>query len=125
MRPIDIQTIYQRMIERGLSARTVRCTHAVLRSALRQALRRRLLLGNPAAFFVPAISQSGSGFLGMLGWFCLGRVSAAPVFFVGLIASRLLARFRRAKRLINYGLLIEVGTYVLVLVAVLGPWHRG
>ena len=35
------------MIERGLSARTVRYTHAVLRSALRQALRWRLLLDNP------------------------------------------------------------------------------
>lgn len=35
------------MIERGLSARTVRYTHAVLRSALRQAMRWRLLLENP------------------------------------------------------------------------------
>jgi|SRR5579884_1804684 len=75
-------------------------------------------------FFIPAISQSGSGFLAMLGWFCLGRVSASPVFFVGLIASRLLARFRRTKRLINYGLLIEAGTYVVVLAAVLLPWHK-
>ncbi len=47
MRPMDIQTTYQEMIERGLSARTVRYTHAVLRSAMRQALRWRLLLENP------------------------------------------------------------------------------
>lgn len=47
MRPIDIQTAYHGMIERGLSARTVRYTRAVLRSALRQALRWRLLLENP------------------------------------------------------------------------------
>jgi len=47
MRPMDIQTIYHGMIERGLSARTVRYTHAVLRSALRQALLWRLLLENP------------------------------------------------------------------------------
>jgi len=77
-----------------------------------------------AAFFVPAISQNGSGFLGGLGWFCLGRISASPVFLVGLIASRLLARFRRAKRLIVYGVLAEVGTYALLLAAVMVPWLR-
>jgi len=46
MRPMDVQTTYQKMIERGLSARTVRYTHAVLRSAIRQALQWRLLLDN-------------------------------------------------------------------------------
>lgn len=35
------------MIERGLSARTIRYPHAVLRSAMRQALQWRLLLENP------------------------------------------------------------------------------
>jgi hypothetical protein len=77
------------------------------------------------SFFVPAIAQSGSGFLGGLGWLCLGRVSAAPVFVVGLVASLLLARFKRPKRLITYGLLIEVGTYVFLLGTILLPWHRG
>ena len=47
MRPMEIQTTYQGMIERGLSPRTVRYTHAVLRSALRQALQWRLLLETP------------------------------------------------------------------------------
>lgn len=47
MRPMDIQTAYQGMIKRGLSPRTIRYTHAVLRSALRQALQWRLLLDNP------------------------------------------------------------------------------
>jgi hypothetical protein len=75
-------------------------------------------------FFVPAISQSDSGFLGMLGWFCLGRVSASPVFFMGLVCSRMLARFKRAKRLIMYGVLIEVGTFVLLLAGVMVPGHR-
>jgi integrase len=46
MRPMDVQTTYQKMIERGLSARTVGYTHAVLRSAIRQALQWRLLLEN-------------------------------------------------------------------------------
>jgi hypothetical protein len=77
-----------------------------------------------AAFFIPAIAQSGSGFLGAIGWLCLGRVSTSPVFFAGLVLSRILARFKRAKRLIMYGLLIEVGTYVLLLASVLLPWHR-
>jgi integrase len=47
LRPLDVQTTYQQMIERGLSARTVRYTHAVLRSAMRQALNWRLLLESP------------------------------------------------------------------------------
>ena len=38
MRPMNVQTTYQRMIERGLSGRTIRYTPAVLRSAPRQAL---------------------------------------------------------------------------------------
>jgi integrase len=48
MRPLDLQTVYQQMMERGLSARSIRYTHAVLRSAIRQALQWRLLLENPA-----------------------------------------------------------------------------
>jgi integrase len=32
--PLDIQAVYQQLVERGLSARTVRYTHPVLRSAM-------------------------------------------------------------------------------------------
>jgi uncharacterized delta-60 repeat protein len=42
LRPLDLQINYQQMTERGLSARTVRYTHAVLRSAIRQALSKQL-----------------------------------------------------------------------------------
>jgi integrase len=45
--PLDVQDAYQKMIDRGLSARTVRYTHSVLRSAMRQAIRWRLLLQDP------------------------------------------------------------------------------
>jgi integrase len=45
--PLDVQSAYQKMIARGLSARTVRYTHSVLRSAIRQAIRWRLLLQDP------------------------------------------------------------------------------
>ena len=45
--PLDVQDAYQKMIGRGLSARTVRYTHSVLRSAMRQAIRWRLLLQDP------------------------------------------------------------------------------
>jgi len=48
IRPLDLQATYQQMIERGLSSRTVRYTHVVLKSAMRQALQWRLLLENPA-----------------------------------------------------------------------------
>lgn len=75
------------------------------------------------ALAIPAIAQSGAGFLGALGWLCLGRVSASPVFVVGLVLSRILARFKRAKRMIIYGLLIELGTYGLLIGSVVLPWH--
>jgi integrase len=48
MRPLDLQTMYQHMSERGLSARTVRYAHVVVKSAMQQAVRWRLLLENPA-----------------------------------------------------------------------------
>jgi len=48
--PVDIQGVYAGMLERGLSARTIRYTHAVLRSAFKQAVRWRLLSTNPAEY---------------------------------------------------------------------------
>jgi integrase len=45
---LDIQMLYQDMLTRGLSARSIRYTHAVLRSALKQATRWNLILANPA-----------------------------------------------------------------------------
>jgi integrase len=45
--PLDIQAVYQQLVERDLSARTVRYTHSVLRSAMRQAIRWRLLAEDP------------------------------------------------------------------------------
>ena len=44
----DIQTLYQDLLLRSLSARSIRYTHAVLRSALKQAMRWNLILSNPA-----------------------------------------------------------------------------
>jgi integrase len=48
LRPLDLQTIYQQMTERSLSARTVHYAHVVVKSAMQQAVRWRLLLENPA-----------------------------------------------------------------------------
>ena len=45
--PLDIQGVYQQLVERGLSARTIRYTHSVLRSSMRQAIRWRLLAEDP------------------------------------------------------------------------------
>ena len=45
--PLEIQSAYQFMIDRKLSARTVRYAHAVLRAAIRQAIRWQLLLSDP------------------------------------------------------------------------------
>jgi len=47
LRPLDVQITYQQMMERGPSGRTVGYTHAVLRSAMQQALNWRLLLKSP------------------------------------------------------------------------------
>lgn len=46
--PVVIQKLYTGMLARKLSARTVRLTHAILRNALQQAVRWRMLPFNPA-----------------------------------------------------------------------------
>jgi integrase len=46
--PLDVQGLYSSMLERGLSARTVRYTHAVLRQALGQAVKWGMLARNVA-----------------------------------------------------------------------------
>jgi len=57
LRPLDLQTIYQQMTERGLSARTVRYTHAIVRSAMRQAVQWRLLRETPSEGVKPPQQQ--------------------------------------------------------------------
>ncbi len=47
LRPLDIQTLYSEMQARGLSARSVRYVHAVLSSALKQAVKWQMLFRNP------------------------------------------------------------------------------
>lgn len=46
--PLQLQTAYTEMTSQGLSARTVRYTHAVLASALKQAIKWGMLATNPA-----------------------------------------------------------------------------
>lgn len=46
--PLDLQALYGELQNRKLSTRTVRYTHAVLRSALQQAVKWRLLSNNAA-----------------------------------------------------------------------------
>lgn len=47
LQPLEIQELYSEMQERELSAGTVRGTHVILSSALKQAVRWRMLLVNP------------------------------------------------------------------------------
>jgi integrase len=49
VRPLDIQNLYTDLLERGLSARTVRYNHAILSSAFKQAIKWHLLVYNPCA----------------------------------------------------------------------------
>src|SRR6266478_7406381 len=46
--PLEIQGLYADMQERGLSARSVRFTHAVVASALQKAVKWKLIPQNPA-----------------------------------------------------------------------------
>jgi integrase len=46
--PTEIQSAYQQLCARGLSPRTIRYTHMILHSALRQAVRWRLLPADPS-----------------------------------------------------------------------------
>ena len=68
-------------------------------------------------FFVPAVNQGNS----WVGEVCIYRLLTSPVAVVGMIASRLFARFRQAKRLTAYALLLEVGTIALLMAMVLLP----
>ncbi len=47
--PLDIQGLYTGMLQRGLTARTVRYVHTALSSALKQAVRWRMLSQNPGS----------------------------------------------------------------------------
>lgn len=49
IKPLDIQAVYSQMLEKELSARTVRFAHAILSSALKQAVKWQILAVNPAA----------------------------------------------------------------------------
>jgi len=61
---------------------------------------------------IPAIGQSNS----IIGSACLFRLFGSPVVLVALFFSRLLARFKRAKRLLLWGLLVEFLTLILMMV---------
>lgn len=49
LRPVDIQRLYRKMQDDGLSPRVIRYTHAVLSSALKQAVKWEIIFRNPAA----------------------------------------------------------------------------
>ena len=55
---------------------------------------------------IPTIENSNS----MLGWLCMWRVLGSPFILFGMVGSRLLARFPRAKRLSMYAAAIEAVT---------------
>jgi integrase len=58
LRPLDVQALYSEMAERDLSPRTIRYTHAILSSALKQAVRWNMLPRNPCdAVELPRIER--------------------------------------------------------------------
>jgi hypothetical protein len=68
-----------------------------------------------AIFSIPAVSQGTM----LLGEICIDRLFGFPVVMTGLVFSRLLASFDRAKRIISYALIIEFLTFVLIIVLLL------
>ena len=72
---------------------------------------------------IPAVNQGTM----VLGWICMDRLLCSPIVIVGLVVSRLLARFDQAKRLTLYALLIEVLTLALTVALFLfaARAHRG
>ena len=53
LRPLDLDSLYAELSERGLSARTVRICHTVVRQALEQARRWGLIARSPAVDATP------------------------------------------------------------------------
>lgn len=47
LKPMDIQSLYSEMIGRGLRSRSVEYTHAILRTALKQAVKWNIIMRNP------------------------------------------------------------------------------
>jgi hypothetical protein len=62
-----------------------------------------------ALISIPAVSQSPM----LLGWICMDRLLCSPIVIVGLVVSRWLASFDKAKRLTLYALIIEASTLIL------------
>ena len=60
---------------------------------------------------IPAVGRSTMA----LGEICMDRLIISPIVVVGLVLSRLLACFDRAKRLTVYALLIEILTLVIMV----------
>jgi hypothetical protein len=73
-----------------------------------------LSLTAPLSLGVLSIPAVGQGTMA-LGWICMDRLFGSPIVVVGLVVSRLLAPFERAKRLTLYALLIEVLTLALMV----------
>lgn len=68
---------------------------------------------------IPAVSEG----ISLVGWACVFRVFASPMVLMGIVMSRLFARFPPAKRITNYALLIEVLTLVGMVLMVAGLSH--
>ena len=68
---------------------------------------------------IPPVSEG----ISLVGWACLFRVFASPLVLIGIVMSRLFARFPKAKRITNYALLVEVATLVFVVLMLAGLFH--
>ena len=81
-------------------------------------------LTSPFSVGLIALTSASEG-VSLLGWMCLFRVLSSPIVFLGLVMSRLFARFPQGKRLTNYALLIESSTLVAMVLMIAGPIRLG
>jgi len=66
------------------------------------------------------------GGISVVGFACMFRLFASPLVVMGIVMSRLFARFPKAKRITNYALLIEVSTLIFIFLMLALPFrfHR-
>jgi hypothetical protein len=68
-----------------------------------------------ALMAIPAVGQSKNLIASTIGYICLYRVFAFPMTLFGFIGCALLAKFKRARRLVWYSLLVEIGSFAIML----------
>jgi len=77
-----------------------------------------------ALMVVPAVGESKNFFASLLGYACLYRVFAFPMTLFGLIGCCVLAKFKRARRMIFYSAIVEIVTPAVFMFVASGRFFK-